>query len=159
VTLSDSASSKRSGSSAPGTPIQPGQVLNPKGNNQYTYRRDFETAISALLSGNITEEHIAFLPEHIRPLIQERTDMSRGEVIALVTVTGALQGDEKQLADVLKRLWPVTEKRELTGADGAPLPPAVVPVIDMTVYSDEERESLQGFIHRQLQAKTEGPDE
>ena len=146
------ASSKQNGSGPPGVPIKPGQVLNPKGNNQYTYRRDFETAIDELLAGSLTPEHAELIPENLREQISSIPDMTRGKAIAIIAVAGALGGDEKQLPDVLKRLWPIVEKKELSTPDG-PLEMATTPAIDMTIYSDEQRENLQSLIHMQLQAK------
>ena len=140
-------------------PIAPGEVRNPKGNNQYTYKRNFERAIDSLLCGDITPEHLAFIPESVRPLIEAQGDMSRGEVMALITVIGGLSGDEKQLESVLKRLWPVMEKRELSTPDGPLELSAGSTRIDMSVYTDEERETLLGLVHRQLQAKGGGKDE
>jgi hypothetical protein len=46
--------------------------------------------------------------------------MSRGEALAMIIVGGALRGDYKYTTELLKRVWPATEKREITGADGRP---------------------------------------
>lgn len=112
-----SASRKRTGSRSPGRPIQPGQVLNPQGNNQYTYRRDFETAIDRFLAGVATRPDVeaAQIPEHIRKDITAET--TRAEVIARVLVSGAMAGDSKLLLEVVKRLRPVTSKHELSVPD------------------------------------------
>ena len=143
--------------------VKPGQVLNPKGNNQYTYKRNFERSIDNLLRGDVTPDYISLVPASIRELVQARLDngdkLTRGEVLALITVAGAFKGDEKQLPEVLKRLWPVMEKRELSTPDGPLELSAGSTRIDMSVYTDEERETLLGLVHRQLQAKGGGKDE
>ncbi len=64
--MSDLASGKHDGSDLPGRPIQPGQVLNPKGANQYTYKRDFELTIDALLKGELSPEEVESAPEWVR---------------------------------------------------------------------------------------------
>lgn len=136
-------------------PIVPGEVRNPKGNNQYTYKRNFENSIDTLLAGEVTEEYLELVPPNVRALIDERMaagdKLTRGEVLALITVAGAFKGDEKQLPEVLKRLWPVVEKRELSTPDGPLELSAGATKIDMSLYSDDEREQLQSLIHRQLQ--------
>ena len=101
--MSAAASRKRSGKVV-GRPIQPGEIRNPEGRNQYTYRRDFEKAIVALLDGELTEKQAQVLPEWVRELISP--GMTRGEVVAVIAVFGALRGDEKQLSALLKRVWP-----------------------------------------------------
>ena len=97
------------------------------------------------------------MPANIRELVQARIDggakLTRGEVIALITVAGAFQGDEKQLPEVLKRLWPVTEKHEVSTPNGPLELSAGAPPLDMSVYTPEERADLQRLIHKQLQAK------
>jgi hypothetical protein len=35
--------------------IQPGEVRNPEGRNQYSYRRDFEKTVGQLLEGELKE--------------------------------------------------------------------------------------------------------
>lgn len=133
-------------------PVKPGEVRNPTGKNQYTYRRDFERTIDELLAGDLTPEHAELIPEKLREMISSMPAMTRGKAIALITMAGALGGDEKQLPEVLKRLWPVVEKREVSGSDGGPLElTAGTTRIDMSVYTEEEREQLQSLIHKQLQ--------
>ena len=38
-------------------PIQPGEVRNPEGKNQYTYKRDFERTIDCLLAGQVQTQN------------------------------------------------------------------------------------------------------
>ena len=144
-------------------PIAPGEVRNPKGNNQYTYKRNFENSIDKLLAGDVTDEYLNLVPSHVRELIDARMaagdKLTRGEVLALITVAGAFQGDEKQLPEVLKRLWPTTEKHEHSTPDGPLELSAGSTRIDMSIYSEAEREQLQGLIHKQLQAKGSCEDE
>jgi hypothetical protein len=83
--------------------FQPGEVRNPEGKNQWTYRRNFEKAVSALLSGELTEADAVVLPSWVKGSIHD--GMSRGEAIATIAVQGALRGDVKYLAELLKRVW------------------------------------------------------
>lgn len=100
-------------------PPKPGEVRNPEGHNQYTYRRDFERAIDTLLKGEPSERETADLklPDHIRYVV-EAGEVSRGEVIAMITVAGAMMGEEKRLAEVLARLWPKISKHEIEDTAG-----------------------------------------
>jgi len=100
-------------------PNKPGEVRNPEGHNQYTYRRDFERSIDELLKGKLSESEIEDLklPPHIRHVV-ETGEVSRGEVIAMITVAGAMMGEEKRLAEVLARLWPKTSKHEIEDTAG-----------------------------------------
>lgn len=121
--------------------IKPGQVLNPKGINQYTYRADFENAISRflkdpaeLVTSPVPEESSVlrraecllcglcgvdvfvqqgfYAHEQCIEQIQS-SDLTRGEAIALISIRRALAGDEKVLPAVLDRLWPKVSKHEL----------------------------------------------
>ena len=114
--------------------VRPGQVLNPEGRNQFTYRRDFEATIQRLAegkwSGEVEDcedadarcwlcdlrrcEHYAtgIGPVHSKCLEQVR-EMNVGEILARVALQRALKGDEKLLTETLRRFWPVLEKREL----------------------------------------------
>ncbi len=91
-------------------PIVPGQVLNPKGRNQWSYREDFEHAIGKLLKGKLSDEEAKIIPEWMREIAGE--GMTRGEALATITIGGALRGDEHWAKEALKRVWPATEKRE-----------------------------------------------
>jgi hypothetical protein len=51
--------------------------------------------------------------------IDQIDSLTRGQVIALVTVQRAMAGDEKMLPTVLDRLWPKVEKREHTLTESA----------------------------------------
>jgi hypothetical protein len=84
--------------------IKLGEVRNPDGRNQYTYRRDFDKTVVGLLEGELTEKESQDLPEWARELISP--EMTRGEVFAVIAVSGALRGDEKQFFELLKRVWP-----------------------------------------------------
>jgi hypothetical protein len=84
--------------------IKLGEVRNPEGRNQYTYRRDFDKTVVGLLEGELTEKEAQGLPEWARELISP--EMTRGEVFAVIAVSGALRGDEKQFFELLKRVWP-----------------------------------------------------
>ena len=111
--MSAASISGGSGFESRGRPIQPGQVLNPEGKNQWTYRRDFEHAVERLCSGEITEELLEYIPDQIRPLFSE--EMSGGEALAKMLMVRALRGDEKCLTEALKRIWPATQKHEIDG--------------------------------------------
>lgn len=107
-------------------PVQPGEVRNPTGINQYTYRRKFEHAVEALLTGtappDVAMELLKLLPEAARPALQAMgSDVTPGEALAVCTIAQALIGDEKARAEVLKRVWPAVEKHEVSGPNGAAL--------------------------------------
>jgi hypothetical protein len=99
-------------------PIQPGEVRNPTGRNQYSYRLDFERTMGRLLKGALTQEEIEALdlPAHILDLA-EGDDLTRGELIALVVTWRAMKGDRDGMAEALARLWPKVERHEHTVAD------------------------------------------
>lgn len=123
------------------TRFKPGEIANPEGRNQYTYRRDFELAIDELLKGvyefrrEVVEDkegdaahcllcafsHCDVYVGHglyaHRDCIDQIESLTRGQVIALVTVQKAILGDEKMLPVVLERLWPKTTKIELPPRD------------------------------------------
>ena len=117
-------------------PIQPGAVRNPEGRNQYSYRRDFEATVDALL-----RSVYKFETENLKPgegemarcvvcnlmgcdtraglnlyahlhCLSELDGKTRGEVIGLVAVQRALSGDEKMLTELLKRMWPASKQVE-----------------------------------------------
>ncbi len=117
-------------------PAKPGEVLNPEGRNQYSYRRDFEATVDALL-----RSVYKFEPEQLtrgegerarclvcnlfacdaraglnlyahRDCLTELDGKTRGEVIGLVAVQRALTGDDKMLPEILKRLWPAPKPVE-----------------------------------------------
>jgi hypothetical protein len=120
-------------------PSKPGEVRNPKGINQYTYRRDFEASIDKLLrspmADTLTEpkdqtqpcaycggEAADALLDHTlyvhRDCSERFTKMTRGEVLAHTTMRRAMAGEIKMLPEVLKRLWAPVEKHEVSGPDG-----------------------------------------
>ena len=129
------------------SPIQPGEVRNPKGINQYSYRQDFEKTVDALLASKVEYSRepidldegkkVACIVCGLRKCdvflggfryghescIQGLEGKTRGEVIGEITVRLAMCGDEKMLPDVLKRLWPAVNVHEVadTTADFAGL--------------------------------------
>ena len=50
-------------------PFKPGDVGNPEGRNQYTYRRDFERTIDALLRGELSPKEAEAVPAWIQDVI------------------------------------------------------------------------------------------
>jgi hypothetical protein len=85
-------------------PPKPGEVRNPKGHNQYTYRRVFEDAVEKLL----VEKH-------------KETGKTYAQILAERALELADKGDTKTLSEVLSRVWPKVSKHELAGSDGEPL--------------------------------------
>ena len=121
--MSDSTSGKRTGREirqANLQPIQPGEVRNPEGVNQYTYKRDFEQTVDALLKGQLSPDEAESIPDWVRGLVSP--NMTRGEALGLIAVQGALRGEGRHFDELLKRLWPSTEKREHQLAVGPPQP-------------------------------------
>jgi hypothetical protein len=117
-------------------PAKPGEVRNPEGRNQYSYRRDFEATIDAVL-----RSVYKFEPEALEPgegktarclvcslfgcdtraglniyahqgCLSELDGKTRGEVIGLVAVQRALTGDDRMLPEILKRVWPAPKPIE-----------------------------------------------
>lgn len=95
-------------------PIKPGEVRNPEGRNQYSYRRDYELAFDRLMGGKLTvaEARDLNIPEHIRHIIESSEEVKRSEVAARLSVHYLLSGDEKKWSDVFARVAPKVEKRE-----------------------------------------------
>jgi hypothetical protein len=92
----------------------PGEVANPKGHNQYTYKQRFENSVDRLLNGDIDERYLEVIPEVARPFLQDiPDDWEVGDVLAIVTLVKALSGDEKALSEALKRIWPSNEKLQV----------------------------------------------
>ena len=71
-------------------PIRPGEVLNPKGRNQWSDRAEVQ-AISRTL--------VEAPPEVAGPLMEKLADLVVGGAID--------RGNEKLLVELLRRLWPV----------------------------------------------------
>jgi len=94
--MSDPASRKRNGSRVPGRPIQPGQVLNPNGNNQYTYRREWEREVEKALRVESGDERRTLLQELVEKLLSE-----------------ARTGKPWAMRLVMKRLWPERSRLEV----------------------------------------------
>jgi len=117
-------------------PAKPGEIRNPEGRNQYSYRRDFELAIDGFLKGEYEFRRERVGPEESGKAqcllcnhgqcdvyvghgmfahgacVDQVNHLTRGQVIALVTVQRAMAGDEKMLPVVLDRLWPKATKVE-----------------------------------------------
>jgi hypothetical protein len=139
--MSSSATGKANGNAAiRGRPIRPGEVRNPEGRNQYTYRRDFETSIGRLLNGELTDAEAEQVPEWVQALVNP--GMARGEALAHITVLGALRG-EKHLLEALKRIWPVVTKAEVSGAEGQPLLVPRLEPPDFSMLAEEDRATLR----------------
>ena len=107
--MTDFASGKRSGreiQEANLRPIQPGQVLNPEGKNQWTVtRKEFERYVAL----------IATEPSDGDPAI------TKGEALARKAWELALKGDRVAFREVLRRIWPVSNRLELSGSEGGPM--------------------------------------
>ena len=134
--MDDSTSGMRDGREAQEAnlrPFKPGDVGNPKGTNQYTYRRDFERTIDAMLKGELSPKEAEAVPDWVLDVITP--GMTRGEAIAAVTVAGALRGDSRHLLGVLKRIWPETQKHEISEVHRSPL---TVPQPDLSHLTEEE---------------------
>jgi len=113
MTAGDSTSSSQP-ARVVGRPFLPDNNANPTGKNQYTYRHKFEHAITRLLEGEVREEYLKLIPECARPLLQDiPDDWELGDVLAAVITAQAMTGDDKAMAEVLKRIWPATQKHEI----------------------------------------------
>jgi hypothetical protein len=95
-------------------PFKKGDVGNPEGRNQYTYRREFEEAIARLAKGKLLDGELEALnlPDFIAHLIDSSEEMTRGEIIAFVTMFKAMQGGKDGLSEALARLWQKIERVE-----------------------------------------------
>ena len=115
-------------------PIKAGEVRNPNGKNQYTYRRDFEATIQRLAEGKYDprvqengddtakcwycqlpdcEKLAASLGAVHDECLELVREMTGGELLAHVGFQKALGGDEKYWSEYAARFWLKTEKREL----------------------------------------------
>ena len=94
--MSHFASRKHNGSRPPGRPIQPGQVLNPEGRNQWTYRREWEQEIDKALRAKSDDER--------RTVLQE---------LAESLLSGARAGKPWAMQLIMKRVWPERSKLEV----------------------------------------------
>jgi len=135
-------------------PSRPGEVRNPEGHNQYTYRRKFERAVEELLTGDIpdaaAEKLIQLIPEAARPALQAMgTDVTPGEALAICVIAQSLTGDEKARAEVLRRVWPAVEKHEVSGPNGAALQSQRPDGVEN--LSDEDRAGLRALGRKALQ--------
>ena len=101
--MSDPASGKHRGSRLPGRPIQPGQVLNPTGRNQFTYRKEWEREIDQALNSAAEGDRGTTLQALADKLLSE-----------------ARKGKPWAMQLVMKRIWPETVKHEHTDASAPP---------------------------------------
>ncbi len=114
--------------------VRPGQVRNPTGKNQFSYRRDFEATIQRLAEGKYDprvqensddtakcwycqlpdcEKLAASLGAVHDECLERVREMTGGELLAHVGFQKAISGDEKYWSEYAARFWPVLEKREL----------------------------------------------
>ena len=68
--------------------IRSGEVRNPEGKNQHSYRADVERTVTAHIKGELSDEDVEELPSWIRRTI--KPGMKRGEALAVLTIEGAL---------------------------------------------------------------------
>ena len=101
-------------------PPQLGEVRNPTGKNQYTYRKVWEAEIDAALNGKHNGN---------------QTTVIQGLVDTLLVEAG--KGKPWAMQLVLKRVWPETVKHEHRDVTGAP--PAVSPLENL---NDEDRATM-----------------
>lgn len=103
----------------PPNPIRPGEVRNPQGINQYTYRRDFEMNIQRLLKTAAPEHVRRLVPESAKHMVEMLgTDATVGEIMAVVTICeGVAWNDQRHVSELLKRLWPAMA----TGTEDDPI--------------------------------------
>ena len=69
-------------------PIRPGEVLNPKGRNQWTDRTEFRAVARAL----------AEAPPEVAEALAEK--------LAKLVVEGAMDGNEAVLVELIRWMWP-----------------------------------------------------
>jgi hypothetical protein len=101
-----------------GTPIKPGQVLNPKGINQYTYRAE-------------AEKHLAqWCKTHGRELIDKLLDEAK-------------RGNDRMMKLALDRILPAVKEVDLRVTEERE--PVVVPTTDERMGAVAEL--LQGTLH------------
>ncbi len=106
---------------------QPGDVRNPKGNNQHTYRIAFETQIQGILDQE-----------------KEGADgKTRRECLAEKLVTLAEDGVPWAMQLVMKRLWPERSEVEL-------IQPAEEQPLNLSKLSQEELDALEEMAERVL---------
>jgi hypothetical protein len=74
-----------------GHPIQPGEVRNPEGRIQYTYREHFDQNVAQLLGEVTGEAERNQLPAWVRGM--ELKGLTRGQVEARFVVAGAFRGE------------------------------------------------------------------
>jgi hypothetical protein len=105
-------------------PPQPGEVRNPSGINQYTYRKDAEATFERLLRS-----------------VADRGEMTVAEAI-LTDLVEMGQGKDKWAIDrVLERILPAVTKHEvdLPGADPAALAARLAPSTSRSRTNGEDR--------------------
>jgi hypothetical protein len=107
---------------------QPGDVLNPKGNNQHTYRVAWENQIQQIL-----DEHHDEFPGN-----------TKREVLARVLIDCAMRGKPLATQLVMKRLWPERSPIEVTGSLESDRK------ADLSKLADEELETLEELMDKAL---------
>lgn len=114
-----------------------GEVRNPHGHNQYSYRQDFEATVDSLLAGKPKHQYEPIDAEEGKKIacilcglrksdvflgsqryahescVKAIEGKTRGQVIGEVTVRLAMCGDERVLPEILKRLWPAVKEVDL----------------------------------------------
>jgi hypothetical protein len=118
--MSDPASGKHRESRLPGRPIQPGQVLNPTGKNQFTYRKAWEHEIEQALNAAIDDT-------------QRKTTL---QALADKLLSEARKGKPWAMQLVMKRVWPETVKHKHKAVSA---PPAFSPLENL---NDEDRATM-----------------
>ncbi len=100
-------------------PVGPGEVRNPHGHNQHTYRIRFEEQIQKLLD----EE-------------ADGTGKKKRELLASVLYEKAAKGEAWAMRLVIERLWPAKQEVEHSGTIATEQKP------DLSSLSDEELDVL-----------------
>jgi hypothetical protein len=125
--------------------IRPGEVRNPEGRNQYTYRREIEQNALDLLDGELPPDQLEDLPQWVQKAI--KAGMTRGEAIVAIMIAGALRGERPYFQEALKRVWPVEPTD--SGANEQPVP-WWDDLPDISDLCDEAREKLREAAHIEL---------
>lgn len=108
---------------------KPGEVRNPNGVNQYSYRQKFDESIGKLLQGEITEDELKTLTQAFPPNFKDvirrtfgKELPTRGELLALREIWWTMQGHEPSTGRALARIWPATLKLENAAGEEVPIP-------------------------------------
>ena len=120
------------------SPIQPGQVLNPEGKNQYSYRKTFEEQIGRILAEERGED----------------SPVTNSEAIGRKAVELAIAGDKLALKEVLERVWVAVKKIEASGPDGGPIQKSDTTLLDS--LSDEDKATMLKIVQKSLMGGGDG---